>query len=401
MESSVAGRMSFDFAFEPEDRAFREEVRHFLDTHLPQHLRIANRLTSATFVSKEIAQEWQGILHKQGWLGYLWPVEYGGTGWSPVQRLIFERECALADAPAPMPMGLRYVGPVIFTFGSPHQKDYFLPRILNGEHYWAQGFSEPGAGSDLASLQCRAEDKGDHYQVNGSKIWTTHAHLANWIFCLVRTRKTVKPQEGISFLLIDMQSPGIRVEPIITLGGDHDVNQVFFDDVRVPTENMVGEEGRGWQYAKFLLEHERGGVSASGKIRRELEHLKTIARQNMEDRLFSHKLAWLEIRLLSLEVTELRVMSKIAPGHPPGKESSVLKLISAQLEQDVSQLAVEALGHGGLRMAEHEFATGISGAIDFTLPLMRRYLNLRASSIYGGSNEVQRNIIASQVLGLR
>jgi len=394
--------MSLDFAFSPEDRAFREQVRQFLDAHLPERLRVANRLNSATYVSKEFAEEWQGILNRQGWLGYVWPVEYGGTGWSPTQRFIFDRECALADAPVIIPMGLRYVGPVIFTFGSVQQKEYFLPRILSGEHYWAQGFSEPGAGSDLAALQCRAENKGDHYLVNGSKMWTTHAHFANWIFCIVRTSKTVKPQEGVSFLLIDLQSRGIRVEPIITLGGDHDVNQVFFDDVRVPIDNLVGEEGRGWQYTKFLLEHERGGVAVSGRIRRDLQHLKSLAGRREHDRIFLHKLARLEIRLLALEVTELRVMSQMTPGRPPGKESSVLKLASAQLEQDVSKLAVDALGYRGLRVSpEREPSQALSAAIDFASPLMSKYLNLRAASIYGGSNEVQRSIIAGQVLGLR
>ncbi|CAG4884795.1 Acyl-CoA dehydrogenase [Georgfuchsia toluolica] len=393
--------MSLDFAFGVEERAFREQVRQFLDTKLPEHLRIATRLNSATFVSKEIAQEWHSILHRQGWLGYLWPVEYGGTGWSPIQRFIFERECALADAPALIPMGLRYVGPVIFTFGSPQQKEYFLPRILNGEHYWAQGFSEPGAGSDLAALQCRADNKGTHYLVNGSKIWTTHAHFANWIFCILRTSKSAKSQDGVSFILINMQSPGIRIEPIITLGGDHDVNQVFFDDVKVPIENLVGEEGRGWQYAKFLLEYERGGVSVSGKIRRDIEHLVNFANRLTNDRIFNHNLTRLKIRVLALEATELRVMSQMKPGRPPGKESSILKLVSAQLEQDVSKLAVDAIGNKALRLFEHDTTQTKATPIDFTMPLMSRYLNLRASSIYGGSNEIQRNIIASHVLGLR
>lgn len=405
--------MSIDFTFSPADMDFRDEVRKFLDTNLPEHIRIANRLNTATFVSKDVAQEWHGILHKKGWLGYLWPVEYGGTGWSPMQRFIFERECALADAPELIPHGLRCVAPVIFTFGSAWQKEYFLPRMLNGEHSWAQGFSEPGAGSDLASLQCKAENKGDHYLVNGTKIWTTLAHVANWIFCIVRTSKGVKPQEGISFIVIDMQSSGIRIEPIITLGGEHDVNQVFFDDVKVPIRNLVGEENRGWQYAKFLLEYERGGLSVSGKIRRELEHLKSLADKQlgslggtlMDDRLFRHKLAKLEVRLMALEVTELRVISGKIAGKPPGKEVSVLKLVSTELEQDVSQLAVESLGYRILRVVPNPPGSQDSGAdtasLDFMRPVMGKYLSLRACSIYGGSNEIQRNIIAGQVLGLR
>ncbi|MCX7169970.1 MAG: acyl-CoA dehydrogenase family protein [Proteobacteria bacterium] len=405
--------MSIDFALTLEVETFRDEVRQFLETSLPQRIRHANRANASIFVPKEVALEWHQILHKKGWLSYLWPVEYGGPGWSPLQRFIFERECALADAPVLIPMGLRYVGPVIFTFGSAWQKEYFLPRILNGEDYWAQGFSEPGAGSDLASLQCSAENKGDHYLVNGSKIWTTHAHYANWIFCIVRTSKTKKLQEGVSFILIDLLSPGVRVDPIITLGGDHEVNQVFFDNVKVPIRNLVGDEGRGWQYAKFLLEHERGGISVSGKIRRQLQHLKTLAgrqpggtaRSLMDDRQFRRKLARLEIRLLALEVTELRVMSAMTAGKLPGKESSVLKLVSAELEQDISLLAIDSLAYQALRATNfhsmQENAQVDSAGNDLACSAMGKYLNLRASSIYGGSNEIQRNIIARQVLGLR
>ncbi|MES2261221.1 MAG: acyl-CoA dehydrogenase family protein [Pseudomonadota bacterium] len=390
--------MSLDFAYSAEDRDFRAMVRAFLAQELPESIRSANRRNSATFVGKEVARQWQAILHAKGWLAYNWPVAWGGTGWTPVQRFIFERECALADAPRLIPMGLRYVGPVIFTFGNAQQQAYFLPRILDGRHYWAQGFSEPGAGSDLASLQCRAEQHGDHYLVNGSKLWTTHAHYADWIFCIVRTAKTGKPQEGISFLLIDLKTPGIRVEPIVTIGGDHEVNQVFFDDVEVPLENLVGEAGRGWEYAKFLLQLERGGASASGMIRRELEHLGTalLSGAGRTDAIARQQLARLEIRLLALEVTELRVMSAMTAGHPPGKESSVLKLAASDLEQDTAQLAMRIAGGQALRAPAQDADADTQPTI-----LMSKYLNSRAASIYGGSNEIQRSIIAAQVLELR
>lgn len=388
--------MSLDFAFSADDLHFRDQVRAFLAAELTPDVRQANRRNGATFVTREVALKWHGILNDKGWLAYNWPPAFGGTGWSPVQRFIFERECALADAPRLIPMGLRYVGPVIFTFGSPWQQQTFLPRILSGEHYWAQGFSEPGAGSDLASLQCRAERRGDGYVVNGSKIWTTHAHYADWIFCIVRTERGAKPQEGISFLLIDMKSPGIRVDPIVTIGGDHEVNQVFFDDVEVPLAHLVGDEGKGWEYAKFLLQLERGGVSSSGMIRRELEHLKARCGA-MPASGVRQRLARLEIRLEALEVTELRVMSSMTAGQPPGKESSVLKLVASDLEQDVAQAAMEVAGYNALGGADAD--AGDSG--EFDAACMSRYLNARAATIYGGSNEIQRGIIAGQVLGLR
>lgn len=389
--------MSLDFAFSTAELAFRAEVRAFLADQLPESIRAATRRSAATFVGKDVALAWQAILHAKGWLAYNWPQAWGGTGWSPLQRFIFERECALADAPQLIPMGLRYVGPVIYTFGSAEQKAQFLPRILSGEHYWAQGFSEPGSGSDLASLQCKAELHGEHYVVNGSKLWTTHAHYADWIFCIVRTAREGKPQEGISFLLVDLRTPGIRVEPIVTIGGDHEVNQVFFDDVTVPRANLVGEAGRGWEYAKFLLQLERGGASASGKIRRELEHLKDAfeaALRAPAEAAVREQLARLEVRLLALEVTELRVMAAMTDGRAPGKTSSVLKLASTDLEQDVAELAMQLSGRHAL-MAPSEDGPN-QGSIR-----MARYLNSRAASIYGGSNEIQRGIIAAQVLGLR
>jgi acyl-CoA dehydrogenase len=389
--------MSLDFAFSADDLLFREQVRTFLAAKLPPGVRQATRRNGATFVTREVALQWQGILNDQGWLAYNWPEAFGGTGWSPMQRFIFERECALADAPRLIPMGLRYVGPVIFTFGSAWQQQTFLPRILSGEHYWAQGFSEPGAGSDLASLQCRAERRNGAYLVNGSKIWTTHAHWADWIFCIVRTEPGAKAQAGISFLLIDMKSPGIRVDPIVTIGGDHEVNQVFFDDVEVPLENLVGAEGKGWEYAKFLLQLERGGASSSGMIRRELEHLKARCGAASSSAV-RHRLARLEIRLEALEMTELRVMSSMAAGQLPGKESSVLKLVSTDLEQDLAQAAMEIPGYRALGGADPDAGDGMG---EFDATCMPRYLNSRAASIYGGSNEIQRSIIAGQVLGLR
>ncbi|MEO5598368.1 MAG: acyl-CoA dehydrogenase family protein, partial [Novosphingobium sp.] len=257
-----------DIDFSPEELAFRDEVRTFLAAELPGYIRDGAAATPSVFVEPEIGQAWHAILHAKGWLGYQWPVEHGGTGWTPVQRYLFEKECALAGAPLLTVLGLKLVAPVIWTFGTPEQKAFYLPRILSGDDYWCQGFSEPGSGSDLASLQCRAVRSGDAYVLNGTKIWTTHAHHANRMFCLVRTDPSAKKQAGISFMLVDMDQPGVSVRPILTLAGDHEVNQVFLEDVVVPVSNRVGAEGQGWTIAKFLLENERGGSCHAPKLLR-------------------------------------------------------------------------------------------------------------------------------------
>lgn len=398
-----------DLSFSPEDLAFQREVRAFLDEKLPEDIRTATELTTTVFVEKDIALRWQSILNEKGWLAYFWPEEYGGPGWSSTQRYIFQQECARAGAPGIIPMGIRYVGPVIFTFGSQKQKDFFLPKILTGEHYWCQGYSEPGAGSDLASLKCKAERDGDEYVVNGTKIWTTHAHHADWIFCLVRTDNTGRKQQGISFLLIDMNTPGITIEPIITMGLDHEVNQVFFDDVRVPVENLVGEENQGWEYAKFLLQFERSG-GASGGLKAGLAHLKMIAGAEIKDTeplikdsAFATEIAKVEIGIMGLEMTELKIMSTLSAGQPPGPESSVLNSIAVNLSQRMSELCIEALSHYSLPFKHVRPMYGTNEWFpgpDYAPPVMGTYLNKRAASIFGGSNEVQRDIIAKMVLRL-
>ena len=398
-----------DLSLSAEEDVFQQEVRDFLDEKLTADLREATSLTTTVFVEKDIALRWQAILHEKGWLAYFWPEEYGGPGWSSIQRYIFQMECARAGAPGIIPMGIRYVGPVIFTFGSQEQKDFYLPKILTGEHYWCQGYSEPGAGSDVASLKMKAVRDGDDYVLNGSKIWTTNAQDADWIFCLVRTDGTGKKQEGITFIVIDMNTPGITVEPIITMGLDHEVNQVFFDDVRVPVANRVGEENQGWEYAKFLLQFERGG-GASGGLKAGLAHLKMIAGAEVagnepliNDPSFAAEIAKLEVGIMSTEMTELRIMSTLSAGQPPGKESSILNSISTALSQRMSELCVEALGHYSLPFKHSRPLYGTNEWFpgpDYAPPVMGTYLNCRAASIFGGSDEVQRDIVAKMVLQL-
>ncbi len=398
--------------FTADELAFRDEVRAYLKNCLPDHLKQAMRNTPSVFVEKDIALEWQRILHSKGWLAYHWPKAVGGTGWSPVQRYIFEKECALAGTPALSVLGLKLVGPVIYTYGTQAQKEYYLPKILTAEHYWCQGYSEPGSGSDLASLKTRADLNGDHYIVNGTKIWTTHAHFANWMFCLVKTDLTVKAQRGISFLLIDMLQPGIDVRPIITMAGDHEVNQVFLDNVKVPVENRIGAEGQGWEIAKFLLENERGGSCHAPSLLADLQELRHTAEQQpgcdggslMAERGFSEKLARLELEAQALEVTELRILSELAQGRKPGPQTSMIKLVSSDLRQKIDHLTVEAFGYDGLQLETARPLYGNErpepvGPADAQIA-MPTYLNSRAWSIFGGTNEVQRTIIAKAVLGL-
>ena len=394
-----------DLSFSPQEEAFRQEVRDFIaeaKPKLPKNLGAPEQAR----LSKDDYLVWHRLLYKKGWVAPAWPKELGGADWSVTQRYIFSTEIAKAGMPTTLPFGLGMVGPVIYTFGSEVQKAKFLPRILSGDDWWCQGYSEPGAGSDLASLRCRAVREGDHYIVNGQKTWTTLAQYADWIFCLVRTDPSAKPQEGISFLLIDMKSPGITVKPIIILDGAREVNEVFFDDVKVPVENLVGEENKGWTYAKFLLAHERSGLAAPSRSRAALTRLKGIAKAEqldgealIRDPDFARKLAALEADLMALEFTELRILSQEAKGEKVGSESSILKVAGSEIQQRVADLAMEAVGYyalpDDLSLGDNEIA-----GPDYARGLAGRYFNLRKASIYGGSNEIQRNIIAKAVLGL-
>ncbi|MFM8376159.1 MAG: acyl-CoA dehydrogenase family protein, partial [Phenylobacterium sp.] len=334
----------------PDDLAFRDEVRGFLAASLTPELRRAGRRATSVFMDKTYSLAWQKILHSRGWVAPAWPVRYGGTGWNEMQRYIFAAECARAGAPSLAPMGLKMVGPVIMGYGTEDQKAHYLPRILSGEDYWCQGYSEPGAGSDLAALQLRADRDGEDYVLNGTKIWTTHAHWANRMFCLVRTRAEGKLQAGITFLLLDMKAPGVSVRPIITLAGEHEVNQVFFDNVRVPVSGRVGEENQGWTVAKYLLEFERGGGSAAG-LRMTLERLATLAREErgddggplIDDPGFRSRLAALGVALDAVEMTEHRVLADLASGRNPGPASSMLKTQGTETMQKLDELAIEGI----------------------------------------------------------
>ena len=400
-----------DLSLSASERAFRDEVRTFLDDHLPAWIRAGARATPSVFVEPDIAMEWQRVLNEKGWLVYHWPEEHGGTGWSPMQRYIFEKECALADAPSLPVLGLRLLGPVICRFGTEEQKARILPRIRTAEDYWCQGFSEPNAGSDLASLRTRAVFKDGRYIVNGSKIWTTHAHHATHIFCLVRTNADVKPQEGISFLLIDMRQPGVKVRPIIGMAGDHEVNEVFFDDAETGPENLIGEEGRGWTVAKFLLEHERGGSCFGPKLLADIARIRARAQETadgggslLDDPEFARRLARMELEAQGLETTELRILADMARGKPPGPNTSIIKLVASNLRQQVDAAALAAAGYYGLNLETQRPLYGNDRpawlddeASQLAAP---KYLNGRAWTIFGGANEVQRSIIAKTVLGL-
>ncbi len=401
-----------NFEFSAEELLFRDEVRAFLAERLTERLREGARATPTVFAEPDISREWQQILHEKGWLGYNWPEEYGGTGWTPTQRYIFEKECALADAPELPVLSLKLLAPVIWTFGTAEQKAHYLPRILSGEDYWCQGFSEPGSGSDLASLKTRAVRDGDRYVVNGQKIWTTHAHFADHIFCLVRTDSEVKAQAGISFLLIDMNQPGVQVRKIRGLALDYEVNEVFLEDVVAPAADLVGEEGQGWTIAKFLLENERGGSCHAPRLLADLARLRAEAAGEPSgaegsldhDPVWLARLARIELDAQALEMIELRILAEVAQGRPPGPQTSVVKLLASNVRQDVDALAMRSFGYAGLQLCETRPLYGN----DVPEPVRGRaaqvaapaYLNGRAWTIFGGSNEIQRTIIAKTVLGL-
>jgi alkylation response protein AidB-like acyl-CoA dehydrogenase len=395
-----------DLNYTEADLAFRDEVRAFLESKLPADLR--HKVRKHLRLSREDYVRWHKILYEQGWVAPGWPVEHGGPGWSPVQRHIFDEECARAGTPQVLPFGVNMVAPVIMAFGSQAQKDYYLPRILSCEDWWCQGYSEPGAGSDLASLKTTAVRDGDHYIVNGQKTWTTLAQHADMIFCLVRTDPSVRKQEGISFLLIDMHAPGVTVRPILMLDEDHEVNEVFFDNVRVPAANLVGQENKGWTYAKYLLGHERTGIAAVGRSKRELASLKRLATREhkngkplLADPLFAAKVAALEIELMALETTALRVLAQA--GKAPGPEASVLKVRGTDIQQALTELMLEAAGPLALPFDPGYLGGERAHSVfedDDAAPLASYYFNFRKTSIYGGSNEIQRNIIAQMILGL-
>ena len=406
--------------FSPEELAFREEVRTFLAENLPAHIREGSRNTPSVFVEPDIGDEWQRILYEKGWLAYHWPKEAGGTGWDPVQRYIFEKECALADAPALSVLGLKLVAPVIYTYGTPEQKARFLPKILDGTEKWCQGYSEPGAGSDLANLKTRASLHGEPgsppgsgtYRINGSKIWTTHAHYADWMFCLVRTNPNVKPQEGITFLLVPMKQKGITIRPIITMAGDHEVNQVFLDDAETHEQYRIGAEGQGWSIAKFLLENERGGSCAAPRLLADIERLRKAAdaQPSGTNGAYGHlpsveaRLVALELEAQALETTELRILAELKAGRRPGPQTSLVKLVSSSLRQKIDELTLDIFGPLGLQLPPERPLYGNSapepvGSREAQLA-MPTYLNDRAWTIFGGTNEVQKTIIAKTVLGL-
>lgn len=391
-----------DLAFTPEEQQFREEVRAWVRENLPQD--IAHKVHNALHLTRDDMQRWARILGKKGWLGYGWPKQFGGPGWTAVQKHLFEEETALAGAPRIVPFGPVMVAPVIMAFGSPEQQKRFLPGIASGEVWWSQGYSEPGSGSDLASLKTRAERKGDKYIVNGQKTWTTLAQYGEWIFCLVRTSTEGKPQTGISFLLIDMKSPGVTVRPIIMLDGGHEVNEVFFDNVEVPAENLIGEENKGWTYAKHLLSHERTNIADVNRAKRELERLKRIAKNEgvYNDTRFRDEIAKLEVDVVALEMLVLRVLSAEKSGKNPLDIAGLLKIKGSEIQQRYTELMMLAAGPFAIPFIKEAMEAGYQGdyvGAAYIAPLAASYFNMRKTTIYGGSNEVQRNIVAQTVLG--
>ena len=391
-----------DLNFTPEEQAFRADIRQWVADHLPKD--ISHKVHNALRLNKDDLQRWARILGKQGWHGWAWPKQFGGPGWNAVQRHLFEEECALAGAPRVVPFGPVMVAPVIMAFGSREQQERHLPGIMSGDVWWSQGYSEPGSGSDLASVKTRAEKRGDKYIVNGQKTWTTLGQYGDWIFCLVRTDASVKPQAGISFLLIDMKSPGVTVRPIIMLDGEHEVNEVFFDNVEVPVENLVGEENKGWTYAKYLLAHERTNIADVNRGKRELERLKRIAKAEgvYDEPRFRDQIALLEVDLVALEMMVLRVLSAEKSGKQSLDVAGLLKIRGSEIQQRYTELMMLAAGPYATPFIQEAMEAGWQGdqvGAGHCAPLASHYFNYRKTTIYGGSNEVQRNIVAQTVLG--
>ena len=399
-----------DTTFSTEDTKFQLEVRTFIEENYPKSLResVNTKRKNGEELTRDDLTAWHKVLGAHnGWSAPGWPAKFGGAEFTPTQKYIFEQECARAECQYIMPFGINMCAPVIYTFGNEEQKAQHLPGILSGETFWCQGYSEPGSGSDLASLKTAAVKEGDHYIVNGQKTWTTLAQHADWIFCLVRTNpEAAKPQEGISFLLIDMKTPGISIRPIYLMDGTNEVNEVWFDNVKVPAENLIGTENQGWTYAKFLLAHERSGIAGVARSKKAIERVKQIAASEMsygepliQDPAFIRKIADAELELTALEYTELRTLAKDSAGKGPGAESSILKIKGTDLQQRVTELAMEAIGY----YANPHMGTSLSNEFigpDYATNLSGSYFNFRKASIYGGSNEIQRNIIAKMVLGL-
>ena len=397
-----------DIRYTPEQLAFRDSVRAFLKEAVPATVR--DKTQQCLPLSKAEREQWQRSLFEQGWGAPSWAVEFGGTGWDAVQRHIFEEECAAFGAPEQLPFGLKMVAPVIQKYGNKEQQALFLPRILSGQDWWCQGYSEPGAGSDLASLKTTAVRDGDNYIVNGQKTWTTLAQHADWIFCLVRTNPEVRKQEGISFLLIDMKTPGITVRPIIMLDDGHEVNEVWLENVRVPAANLIGEENKGWTYAKFLLGHERTNIARVGRSKAALQLVKqAAARQTgndglplLQDARFRDRLAQVELDLMALEITNLKLISQEGSSHAPGPEASILKVKGSEIQQAITALASQVAGpYAAAHILPDDQVHELSSAFPQAQEHMTaQYFNYRKTTIYGGSNEVQKSIICRMILGL-
>ncbi len=399
-----------DLRFTPEDIQFRDEVRAFFRTALPAPIR--RKMVLGQRLSKEDTVTWQRILNAKGWAVPSWPVEWGGTDWGPVKTYIFKEEMQQAPAPDPLSFNVSMVGPVLIAFGTEEQKRHFLPRVANLDYWFCQGFSEPGAGSDLASLRTSARREGNEFIVNGQKIWTSRAHHADWMFCLVRTNPDAKQQLGISYLLIDTKTPGLTIRPIHTIDGEHHFNEVFFDNVRVPAENIVGEENKGWGYAKYLLGHERVGIARIGIAKYRIQRAKALAAEVIvgdvplaQTERFREKVASIEVELKALEITQMRVVANsvhLPPG-APDPTSSILKLKGTELQQATTEILMEVAGaHAMIRQPEHLWGTATEPAIgpEWAATTAADYFYTRAASIYGGSNEIQKNVIAKRILGL-
>jgi alkylation response protein AidB-like acyl-CoA dehydrogenase len=402
-----------DLKFSPEEEKFRGEVRAFFEAEIPKDIRA--KLDLGRRISKEDMVQWQKIMYRKGWGAPGWPKQFGGTGWNIVQQHIFEEERAACNAPGQNPFAQKMLAPVLQTFGNAAQQEYFLPRIIAGEDWWCQGYSEPGSGSDLASLRTSAVRQGDHYIVNGQKTWNTMGQFADWIFALVRTSTEGRQQQGISFLLIDMKSPGVSVRPIIMLDGEHEINDIFFDNVKVPVQNLIGEENKGWTYAKFLLSHERSGNAGIGICKRALKKLKEIATQQpangrplIADARFRDRIAQVEMELMALEITNLRVLSGFAKDQKAlGPEVSMLKIKGSEIIQTLAELKMHALGHDALPYVREALDMNWRGNPQLSAhygsyapPLSGQYFNQRKTTIYAGSTEVQKNIISQMILGL-